>query len=46
MYSFPIFSNLTLLATRDLADLVSKKALTRTGVRKHTRYWLNVEVAN
>jgi len=30
-------------ATRDLADLVSKGALTRTGERRHTRYWLNVE---
>jgi Fic family protein len=27
-------------ATRDLADLVSKGALTRTGERRHTRYWL------
>ena len=26
-------------ATRDLADLVHKEALTRTGERKHTRYW-------
>ena len=29
--------------TRDLADLVKKEALTRTGERKHTRYWLNAE---
>jgi Fic family protein len=28
-------------ATRDLADLVVKGALTRTGERRHTRYWLN-----
>jgi len=33
-------------ATRDLADLVSKKALTRTGLRKNARYWLKVEVAD
>lgn len=30
-------------ATRDLQDLVEKKALTRTGERKHTRYQLNIE---
>ena len=29
-------------ATRDLADLVEKGALVRTGERKHTRYWLNI----
>lgn len=29
-------------ATRDLQDLVEKAALTRTGARKSTRYWLNV----
>ena len=29
-------------ATRDLADLVSKGALRRTGERRHTRYWLNL----
>lgn len=29
--------------TRDLADLVKKEALTRTGERKHTRYWLGIE---
>lgn len=29
-------------ATRDLADLVTKGALTRTGERRHTRYWLKV----
>ena len=28
-------------ATRDLADLVVKEALTRTGERRHTPYWLN-----
>lgn len=28
--------------TRDLADLVQKEALTRTGERKHTRYWLKI----
>jgi len=28
-------------ATRDLHDLVVKGALTRTGERRHTRYWLN-----
>jgi Fic family protein len=30
-------------ATRDLQDLVVKAALTRTGERKHTRYYLNLE---
>lgn len=30
-------------ATRDLQDLVSKGALTRTGERRHTRYELNIE---
>ena len=30
-------------ATRDLADLVSMGALTRTGERRYTRYWLNIE---
>ena len=29
-------------ATRDLADLVAKGALRRTGERRHTRYWLDV----
>lgn len=29
-------------ATRDLQDLVAKGALTRTGERRHTRYWLNI----
>jgi len=29
-------------ATRDLADLVQKGALARTGERKHTRYWLKI----
>ncbi|NOT13850.1 MAG: hypothetical protein HOP23_18845 [Methylococcaceae bacterium] len=29
-------------ATRDLQDLVSKRALTRTGERKHTRYYPNL----
>lgn len=29
-------------ATRDLADLVAKGALTKTGERKHTRYFLNL----
>lgn len=34
-------------ATRDLQDLVLRGALTRTGERRHTRYWLNVrEAAN
>lgn len=28
--------------TRDLADLVTKGALRRTGSRKHTRYWLDL----
>jgi Fic family protein len=32
-------------ATRDLAYLVVKGALTRTGERRHTRYWLNIEGA-
>lgn len=30
-------------ATRDLADLVKKRALTRTGERRHTRYYLLLE---
>ena len=30
-------------ATRDLADLVGKGALTRTGERKHTRYYLKLD---
>ena len=29
-------------ATRDLADLVAKGALRRTGARRHTRYWLEL----
>ncbi|MDE0943652.1 MAG: Fic family protein [Alphaproteobacteria bacterium] len=29
-------------ASRDLADLVKKGALLRTGERRYTRYWLNV----
>ena len=29
-------------ATRDLADLVGKGALRRTGSRRHTRYWLDL----
>lgn len=29
-------------ATRDLLDLVKKDMLTRTGERRHTRYWLNL----
>jgi Fic family protein len=32
-------------ATRDLADLVMKGALTRMGERRHTRYWLNIQGA-
>jgi len=32
-------------ATRDLHDLVEKKALTRTGEHRHTRYFLNITVA-
>jgi len=28
-------------ATRDLADLVEKEALSKTGKLRHTRYWLN-----
>ena len=31
-------------ATRDLQDLVEKGAFIRTGERKHTRYWLNIDV--
>ncbi len=31
-------------ATRDLQDLVDKGALTRTGERRHTRYWLNLPI--
>lgn len=30
--------------TRDLADLVAKQALTKTGERKATRYFLNIPV--
>ncbi len=30
-------------ATRDLADLVKKEALSKTGKLKHTRYWLKSE---
>ena len=29
-------------ATRDLQDLVEKRALRKTGELKHTRYWLNI----
>ena len=29
-------------ATRDLQDLVAKGALTRTGERRHTKYWLSI----
>ena len=29
-------------ATRDLQDLVEKGAVTRTGARRYTRYWLNL----
>ena len=29
-------------ATRDLADLVKKEALVKTGELRHTRYWLNI----
>jgi Fic family protein len=29
-------------ATRDLQDLVEKGALSRTGDRRHTRYWLKL----
>lgn len=28
--------------TRDLADLVDKRALKKTGERRYTRYWLNI----
>lgn len=31
-------------ATRDLHDLMEKGVLTRTGERRHTRYWLNFGV--
>lgn len=30
-------------ATRDLADLVAKGALRKTGERRYTRYWLNID---
>ena len=29
-------------ATRDLTDLVEKRALVKTGELRHTRYWLNI----
>ena len=29
-------------ATRDLADLVQKRALTKTGELRHTRYFLHI----
>ena len=32
----------TVTTTRDLNDLVTKSALTKTGERKGTRYWLNI----
>jgi Fic family protein len=32
-------------ATRDLADLVAKEALVRTGELRHTRYYLNIPVS-
>lgn len=35
----------TATTTRDLADLVTKGALTRRGLRKATRYYLNLEPA-
>ena len=31
-------------ATRDLQDLVTKQALKQTGQRRHTRYWLNIDI--
>jgi Fic family protein len=31
-------------ATRDLADLVEKGALVKTGELRHTRYWLNLKI--
>lgn len=31
-------------ATRDLQDLVEKGAFSRTGERRHTRYWLNLNL--
>lgn len=31
-------------ATRDLTDLVQKKALIKTGELRHTRYWLNLPI--
>ncbi|HEV7738054.1 MAG TPA: hypothetical protein VGO47_11860 [Chlamydiales bacterium] len=33
-------------ATRDLADLVQKGALRKTGELRHTRYWLNIPMAS
>ncbi|MBU0723334.1 MAG: Fic family protein [Alphaproteobacteria bacterium] len=33
----------TATATRDLGDLVTKGAIMRTGERRHTRYWLNID---
>ncbi|NGX56369.1 MAG: Adenosine monophosphate-protein transferase SoFic [Candidatus Anoxychlamydiales bacterium] len=31
-------------ATRDLADLVKKQALKKTGQLRYTRYWLNIDI--
>jgi Fic family protein len=31
-------------ATRDLNDLVEKKVLIKTGEKRHTRYWLNINL--
>jgi len=39
-----ITSASTATATRDLADLVSKGALVKTGKQRNTRYWLPPEV--
>lgn len=33
-------------ATRDLHDLVAMQAFTRTGERRHTRYWLSLSAAS
>jgi len=40
----PITNASPATATRDLADMVAKGAITRTGERRHARYQANVEL--